>query len=313
MGTLNQLGFRHIEGKYFFAHEEREKASWASAIASVLTTDQPQEIIKWIGASPVMTKWTGERLRQQLTDFGITLVPDKFTATVEVDIDDYRRDKTGQTVKRVQEMAVKSATLPQRVLTPLLEGNGTGYDGATFFSTTHSVGNSGTHSNDITVSGLGTPDDPTSAGMVSSILKGIQQLYSFNDDRGDPINGEAMSFAVMVPVKYWAATAAAMKNEYTSAGVSNTLVNAGVSISPYVNPRLTGTAAAAGRRIYVFRTDASIRSLIWLDESIDDAFKTLDPSSENGFWRDSIAFGSKRIGQGGLGRWELACRVNLAA
>lgn len=313
MGAVQSLGFRNIRGQYFLTLEEQQMQSWVTQAATMLDTDQPMELLKWLGAPPVMTKWTGERLRQQMSDYGLTLIPEKFTSTIEADVDDLRRDKTGQILARIREMASKAATLPQRVLTPLIEGNGTGYDGDTFFSTSHEVGDSGVHSNDITVSGLTTPDNPTSAGMVSAILQGIQQLYGFKDDRGDPINGEAMSFAVMVPTKYWAATRAALNNTFTSAGVSNTLPNSGVSIMDFVNPRLNGAQAAAGRRIYVFRTDASIRALIWIDEAINDAFKTLGDDSDLGFWRDSVAFGAKRIGQGALGRWELACRVNLAA
>jgi hypothetical protein len=118
---------------------------------------------------------------------------------------------------------------------------------------------------------------------------------------------------VLVPVKYWAVTRAALMNDFVSTGVSNTLRNSGLNISVKPNPRLTGSAATAGRRIYVFRTDAEIRALLWQDENINDAFKTLDENSDQGFWRESVAFGAKRIGQGALGRWELACRVNIAA
>lgn len=312
-GALSSLGFRNIKGNYFATFTEREQASWVTDVATMLTTDAPYELYKFLGMPPVMSKWTGERKRQQLSDYGIPVVNDKYESTVEVDIDDLRRDKTGQIMARIRDMAAKAATLPQRVLTPLIEGNGTGYDGVAFYATTHSVGSSGTQINDITVSGASTPDVPTTAFMVDAILRGIQQTFLFLDDRGDPINGDAGAFTIMVPVKYWAAATAAIKNDFVTNAVTNTLKNAGLAVKVQVNPRLNGTAAAAGRRIYVFRTDANIRALLWQDEDISDGFKTLDANSDNGFWRDSAAFGAKRIGQGALGRWELSTRVNIAA
>lgn len=311
-GALSSLGFRNVRGQYFFEYQTRGAASWINDAASIFDTDSPYELYKFLGMPPVMSEWTGERKRQQLTDFGLTVVSKKFESTIEVDVDDLRRDKTGQALMRVRDMAAKAATLPERVLTPLLEANGTGYDGVAFFATTHAVGSSGTLSNAITVTGITDPDNPTTAEMVTVILKAVQQAYLFNDDRGDPINEDATRFMVMVPVKYWAATRGALFNEFSSTGASNTLLNAGVTIVPRVNPRLNNTTGTGGRRIYVFRTDANIRALLWQDEVIGDAFKTLGEDSDNGFWRDTVAFGAKRIGQGALGRWELAVRATLS-
>jgi hypothetical protein len=211
-------------------------------------------------------------------------------------------------------MGAKMATLPQRLITQLIESSGLAYDGLSIWNTAHLIGKTGaTQSNDITVSGLATPDAPSSAGMAGAILSGVQQLAGLRDDRNDPMNDGATRFLLLVPTKYMQVTLAALRNEFTSAGVSNTILNTGLTITPIVNARLNGAAAAGGRRIYLFREDAAVRSLIWQEEEIPDAFKSQDAYSESGFWRDSVAWGAKRISAVAPGRIELACRINLAA
>lgn len=309
MGALQSLSYRNVRGNYFLALEDRTMKSWVPKIANMVTSDQPLEVYKWLGQAPNMKKWAGERERQKLRDSGLTVVNDKFTATIEADIDDVQMDQTGQLMMRVKDLGAKAATLPDRLFSTLIEANGTAYDGAAFFAS-HSTW--GTVANDISASGTGAPDTPTSAEMSAAVLKSIQTMMGFTDENGDPVNEDAMSFLIMVPVKYWSAAKAALQNDFTSAGVSNTLKNAGVTIEVVANPRLSGAASSAGRRMYTFRTDANIRAMLWQERQLDDAFKTLGAESENGFWKDTVAFGAKRVGQAALGRFELAARTTFS-
>ncbi len=308
-GSLSGLSMRNVRGNYFNALEETQAAGWASAIAESFTTDQPHELYKWLQSVPAPQKWKGERGRTQLREFGLSVVSDKFESTLEFDVDDVRRDKTGQIVKRVRELGMKAGTLPQRLLTAAILANATGWDGAAHFADTHSHG--GTCDNNVGATAT-APDAPTGLEMSTAILGAIQAMLGYTDDRGDPANEFARSFLVMVPVKYWAAAVAARDNAYLTNGVSNTLKNAGVQIELAVNPRLPGTADAAGRRFYVFRTDAPVKPAIWQEESIPDAFKTLGEESADGFWRDMVAVGSKRIVQAALASFLYDIRVNVA-
>jgi phage major head subunit gpT-like protein len=316
MGAVQSIGYRNVKGNYFLALQEREAASWAGRVASMFTTDQEVELYKWLANVSGPRKWTGERTRQQLSDFGLQVIGDKYENTLEVDIDDLRRDKINGIMPKVGDLARKVATLPQRLLSTLINNGGstTAFDGGNFFSTSRVVKSSGTINNDITVSGTTTPDAPTTAAFAGAILTAVQGMYGFNDDSGDPINDDARKFVVMVPTKYWQVAQSAVLLPYTSTGVSNLIPASDLQISVVVNPRMTGTAAAAGRRFVIFREDASVRALIWQDEDIGaEAFKTLGPESETGFWRDSIAFGAKRICACAPGLPQLAMRVNLAA
>lgn len=315
-GTLKSLSFRNIEGAYYDALEETQKASWMPLIASTFTSTQPHEVYKWFGHAPPIIKFQGRRTLRQLKDYGYTLLNDKFEGGIEVDLDDLTMEKTDQIEKRIQELADGVAVLPQRLLTALIEANGTGYDGSAFFTTTHSVGASGTLSNDITVSGTSTPDAPTTASMSAAIMLAIQQLDTMKNDVGEPMNEFAKEYTVMVPSKYLGPAQGAIAQAFTSAGVSNTLAamlsGQGFKVNLVRNSRLTGTAAAAGRRFYVFRSDARIRPLIW-QELRDWGLRTLSPDSEFAFWEHKVAHSVMYDGNAGYGRFEYACRVNLAA
>lgn len=311
-GGLKGLGHRNVQGNYFMRYGEEMARLWYPRIVTSFTTDQDHEIFKWLGNVANPRKWTGERQRTSLTDYGITLIGDKFELTVEADVDDVRRDKTGQILRRIGEMGRKMASLPQRLISTLLSDNPTAYDGLPMFSNAHVVGKSGTQSNDITHSGVTAPDAPTSEEMAQAILAGIQNMIGLLDDQGDPINEGARQFLIVGPTKYMNAAAAALKNEYTSAGVSNTIQASDFQISWATNPRLSGAASAAGRRFYIFREDAELRSILWQEENIPDAFKSQDANSGSGFWQDKLAWGSKRIVTTAPGRFELAQRVTLA-
>lgn len=300
------LSPRNIRGNYFLSLEARSSRSWVPQVANTFKTDQLQEVYKMLGNAPSLTKWKGEREREQLRDSGLTIVNDKFTSTIEVDKDDLDLDKTGQIVLRIRELGSKAAVLPDRLLTSLIEANGLAYDGVAYF---------GAHVKYATATNLLQIDitdtaKPTSAEFSDAILTAIQKMQEFKDDRGEPMHEDALEFLVMVPPKYWKAAKAAMANDFTSAGVSNTLkaaIEGGIKITIAVNSRLT----AANNYFYVFRTDASVRALIWQERDIDDAYRTLGFDSENGFWKDQAAFGAKRIGQAALGRPELAYRIEF--
>src|SRR3546814_10937812 len=47
---------------------------------------------------------------------------------------------------------------------------------------------------------------------LAAIMKSVQTLIGLKDDQGEPMNEDASSFLVMVPVSFMGAAAAALKN-----------------------------------------------------------------------------------------------------
>lgn len=309
MGPLSTLSFRAIRGIYYLAYEQ-STSPWVNEVASIFKSDQESEEYRQIESAPEMELWSGERKRKTLKDFGIKCVNRKFTSTLEFDNDDVRRDKTGQIARRIAELGAKAANLPAKRLTTLIEANGNGYDGAAFFATSHNHGGVIDNLDTVTVA---APDTPTPAEFATAIMGAITKMTTFTDDVGEPMHADAKQFAILVPPKYTVAALAATRQEYLAAAVSNTLKATDWTVRVYTNPRLTGSAAAAGRRFYTFRTDAALRALIWQEEDLGAAAFQVHggDNTDLGFWQDGIAMGPKRIAGEALGRFELAHRTEL--
>ena len=249
------LSSRAIIGEFYNTLEQNTGALWVPGTSMLVTSDQESETYKWLGMAPAMREWVGGRVAKGFRDNGITIVNKTFEATLEVLLDEIRRDKTGQVMVRVRELAGRTNAHWAKLLSTLIIAGEAAvcYDGQYFFDTDHAEGDSGTQSNDID-SNIGTTTAPTAAEMETSILKAVEAIIGFKDDQGEPMNEEATSFLVMVPVPFMSAAAAALKNPVITDGSgsrTNTITNlGGFSFELAVNPRLTWTTKFA-----TFRTD----------------------------------------------------------
>jgi len=311
MGMLNALTNRAIRGMFYHRLEEAGTASWASLIGNMFTSDQPSETYSFAGMSPALTAWRGSRRRIEPKPFSTTIVNDKFEASIGINKDDLRRDKTGQVRIRINELATRAAQLPQKVFTTLLEGNGNAYDGAAYFSD-RSASTVSRVNNAQTDSSIVDPLNVTTAEMSKVIMKAISIIMSAKDDQGEPLNEFARKFCVMVPTLYWTATVGALRDVFTSASGANTLVSVaaqGIEIVPVLNSRLTVPTSTGV--FYVFRTDSEAKPLIWQDE-VEADLTSLEDGSDHAFFNNEYVYGVERIGNGGLGMPEHACRMTVS-
>ena len=220
-----------------------------------------------------------------------------------------RRDKTSQIRARIGNLAARAALLPQTLVTTLLEGGANAYDGIAFFGDRTSVKTGGQIDNRISVTAAaGT--DPTSDEMKTGILDAIEKLYEAKDDEDEPMHEFATSFLVMVPPNYWGAMVAALKDEFTSAGVSNTLTavtgSGGFTITPVMNPRI-----ASDTKFFLFRTDSDVKPFIWQDEQSTD-LDELGSGSDYEFFNRAHVFGATRLGNCGFGEPAMAIEATVA-
>lgn len=307
--TATPLTLRNVRGEYFLSLAQQLGMTWSRTIASVFPTDQPQEEYPWLGASPNLRKWEGERTVRELRSDKITIVNDDYETGIEFRLPDLRRDKTGQMQARVRDMATRVATFPDKLLTALLVANGTAYDGVAYFSGSHVVGQSGTIDNTVgTGDGTAGGATPTTAQMATNILTGVQRIMSFLDDQGEPLNEAARSFALMAPPNLWGPAVAAVQSAFTSASATNPLAelrSIGLQIAPMVNARLTAT-----NKFYLFRTDAGIRPFIVQEEGV--APVELGEGSERAAMTNRAYFGHGWRGGAGYGRFELAVEVSTS-
>lgn len=310
------LSSRAIVGMYYARLETDTGMGWIDAMSNSFNSDQSSETYNFLGQTPAMREWLGARQAKGFSGQGVTIVNKHYEGTLEIQKKDLRRDKTGQITARVSEFADRGQTHWASLLSTLLL-NGTSalcYDGQYFFDTDHSEGDSGSQSNKITVDistlpaavhGVITAPSVEEAQQV--LLAGIAQILSFKDDRGEPMNENARSFMVQVPVSLFLVFSAAVAAITTAALQQNLNPNLikGITIDIQMNARLTWTDTIA-----IFRTDSPIKAFIRQTEQ-DIELKVKAEGSEFEFDNDAWQFGIDGWRGVGYGYWQRACMVTM--
>jgi phage major head subunit gpT-like protein len=310
------LSSRAVLGMYFARLENPMSAGWIDGVSNLFGSDQASEQYPFLGQNPRMREWLGGRQAKGLRSSSLTITNKHYEATLEIALRDLRRDKTPQLAARISEFADEGdAHWGTLVSTLIQNGPSTAcYDGQYFFDTDHSEGDSGTQDNDITVdiSTLpgavhGVVTAPSVEEMQQSIVKGIAQILSFKDDRGRPMNTNARSFLVTVPVGLWVTATAAVAALTTAAMQMNINPNvlAGIKVDVQMMPELTWTDSFA-----VWRTDSPIKGLIRQNEQ-DPQLKMKDEDSEFAFDNDAIQIGVDAWRGADYGLWQRACYVTM--
>jgi phage major head subunit gpT-like protein len=308
MGVIIDTGLtsRAIIGRFYRRLEEFAASAWWTRLAMRFASNQESETYRWLGMVPQVREWKGGRKVRPLRPQGLTIVNKVWEATIRADSDELRRDKSGQMLVRVSELARRVATHPNKLLTDLMLNGATanGYDGAPFFSASHSEGDSGTQSNSITHDAT-TPTTPTADEMRDAVTRGIAQVLGFKDDQAEPMNESAREFLVVVPMPFLAATLAALTNRLISSTSNPLASREPFRIDWVANPRLTWTD-----RFAIFRTDGQSRPFIFQEE-LPVQVQVLAEGSELEINENQHQYGVKAIHAAGYGFWQDACLVQF--
>lgn len=309
------LGSRAIIGEFFMRLEQRVGTRWIDGVSMMFTSDQASEEYKWLGMVPAMREWIGGRNAKGFRENGITIANKHFEATIEVLVEELRRDKTGQVMVRIRELADRTnAHWASLLSTLILNGESTaGYDGQFFFDTDHSEGDSGTQSNDINVdisalpvTNHGSTTAPSVGEFQQAVLQGVQQMYGFVDDEGEPLNENARNFLVMVPTPFWHVSQAALTVPMIDRGEANVIpAMDNVNIGTIANPRLTWTDKFA-----IFRTDGNVKPFIRQEETPVDLMAIAEGSEEEKL-NNRHLYGVDTWRNVGYGFWQHATLVTL--
>lgn len=310
------LSSRAIVGMFYEALDISKDKAWPFQVGMEFRSNQDSETYKWLGFSPAVREWIGGRQAKGLRENGITLVNKRYESTLEIDVDDLRRDKTGQIRVRIAELADRVNQHWASLLSTLIINGGATvcYDGQYFFDTDHAEGSSGTQLNALAAAQVGALDvataaSPTSNEMAQAILGCIGYMYGYKDDQGEPMNEGARKFSVMVPTNLWSPAAQAISSNMLSTGtgaVDNPLKNVGLDVSLIPNPRLTTTTV-----FYVFRTDGRARPFILQNEE-DVTMEAIAEGSEEAFKNNRHLYGVKALRNGGYGYWQHAVKATLS-
>jgi phage major head subunit gpT-like protein len=154
MSDLDLLSSRAITGMYYAALETDPGLVWLDKVSNLFGSDQASETYNFLGQSPGMRQWVGNRQAKGFNGQGITILNTHYEGTIEIAKKDARRDKTGQIRARMGEFAQRGQTHWASLSSTLILNGAASlcYDGQYFFDTDHTEGENTTNqSNSITV------------------------------------------------------------------------------------------------------------------------------------------------------------------
>lgn len=261
---LESLNSRDVVGRFYERLDEQggEVPSWVESITWRNDTNKEEEIYRFLGHVPRMSKWGGSRIADKPRIFEEIVRNEVYDASMEITVDEIRRELTGQIDIRIGELAVEPSVHMESLVTDtIIAGTtaGTSFDGDAFWSDSHQWGDATGMDNNLGLAAA-SGTTPTVDEFVSGIMAQIKAIYGFKDDRNRPINRGARSFQVMVPIALWDVAQKALNDQYISNGVTNSLqgvMRSGVMIDIVANPYLTSDV-----EFYLFRTDGMLAPFI---------------------------------------------------
>lgn len=314
---LEKLTERQVIGTFYKALAQSLGAEWIGAVSNYFESDQAMEEYAWLGQSPMMREWVGGRNAKKLREESLSIRNKHYEATLDILISHLRRDKSGQAMVRINDMARRSNAHWASLLSTLVAAGGASacYDGQYFFDTDHEEGDSGAQSNDISidiselaVATGGITTAPSVAEMQACIALSIQAIVGFVDDEGEPMNEDASSFLVMVPVSLMnvAMQAVATPVQVVETQTALQALKGKFRIDAIANARLSDWTAS----FCVFRTDSNIKSFIRQEEKPVE-IKTKWEDSEYAFDNDAVQVGIDSWRNVGYGYWQNSCLVTM--
>ncbi len=308
-----------IRGEFFLTVEQM-RALWLDRLCVRFSSSSASEDYAWLGTPGGLAEVKGEKHTEELPEYHLTIRNKEFDGGIEFRRPDIERDKTGQiSLTRTREFAGRVANHDVELISNLiLAGDGTtmgkAFDGANFFSASHSSHKSGTQKNLLTKTTVAalqvvTAATPTSTEAMKAILGMIAHMLSYKDDQGKLMNSNARQFLVMTSPVLWQFLVPATVNATVNQGDTNTIVSLkadGFDISVVANGLLDYTT-----EFDVYRTDAPLKPYA-IQEEVPLEFDVLDESSEHYKLNKSIlgtAYTRKNVG---FARWEYAAHATLS-
>lgn len=304
-----------LMGGFYDRLEAEMAGSWATQIGVVIPSNQSIETYRWLGLPPQLRQWINARHVKALPIRSFTIENQEYEATLGVDRNELKFDKTGQLNVRFAELAQRAAQHWEKITTDLIEADGLCWDGQNFFDTDHSMGgdSTSTFKNELTSSEVGALNTtsatvPTADEMKAIIIGMVSYQYTFKDSQGEPYNSGARQFTLMTNPTMWGAALAAIRADRldASGGNDNVLKTQDFSVKVVVNPRLTSTDV-----VYMFRTDGAMKPFI-LQDAVAPTMDFLGEGSDRTFMLNQYLFGVRATRAAGYGQWAYALKGTLS-
>ncbi len=185
---------------------------WQNHCANYPSTTSTEQYV-FPGFIPEPREFLNGRQIQGLRDFTFNIENNEYELSISIARKHFEDDQTGLIAARMREVAEVWGTYKDYLFAQLLINGATsgynGWDGATFYQASRTIGDSGTIDND-TTSAAATGTIPTSAEFLADLGTIEATMRRYNDDQGRPFNSlAATDLRIVIPPTYkWALTEA---------------------------------------------------------------------------------------------------------
>lgn len=317
-GNAYALDSRDLIADFYPRLQAAMETLWAPRISIELASNREVEELAWLGQVPMMRRWIGGRKETTLNKYTTTIRNFPYEATLPISIDDLRRDKTGQIRRRVDDLAVRTATHWNSLLGTFITNGEAGtsalaYDGQFFFDTDHNESGSN-QTNDLTATEVPSANVATTSTLTTTeaaniITETIAYMMSMTDDQGEPINQDPTEVLIVTTKQGHFGgikTALGLNNLGTGSGNNNPLL----AWNDYtINVIYVPTRVTAADKLYFFFGNPAMGStpLIRTVEQ-DVQTRMLDET----FLNRRQLFGVDAVRGVGYGMWQKAALVTLS-
>lgn len=263
---------------------------WAS-VAMRAPSTSAQNDYKWLSEFPRMRRWIGDKNVKSLEAFSYTVVNEDWETTVEVDRNHIEDDTLGIYAPQAQAAGFAAAQFPDELVFSLFNFTGKGFDGLTFFATTHKVAGA-------SVSNKGTAalSVATQAAAIASYGAARTAMRKFKDDEGRPLN--VMPDTLVVPP--------ALEDAGNALLTSDRLEDGKVNLYKGTARLLVVPWLTTDTEWYLLDTGKPVKPFIYQERKPAAFVQQTDPQADDVFMRRKFKYGAEARAAGGYGFWQLA-------
>lgn len=279
-------------------------------VCMTIDSKKATEVYGWLGSTPKMRQWIGERAPKGMFEHNFSLSNKDFEATIEVDRNAIDDDQYGQIKLRASQLGQEARRYYDEYLATVIEAGGSTacYDGQNFFSTTHSENISGTQSNAPSASSAYAI---STAANCLSVLKLVSSAMSLLKDDSAKFAGITLTH-VMIPTGLEWVMREAFDPTFRGGGETSATNWAKGRVQIIVNPFLTNAATNANSNVYWLDLSKPVKPFIFQNRK-DPEFVSLDkPDNHEVFMRRKLFYGVDARFEMGFGDWRMCYRTTGA-
>ena len=267
------LNASQVRGEFFKALAANPFTRYIPDLAIITKASVEKALYGFLQEVPKPRRAEGSTAITKLIEDRIELRSHRWESAIGLDADTVYYDQTGDWRRKVAEMASAFGYLQWEELVALWTGNGTGYDGTTFFATDHDWGESGVQKNALTNTevpdlNVATATAPTPEEASIALLGVTTYMQRFVDGAGRAMNRGAKKFLVVAPYNLAPALENAIYANNLAQGQTSIIARkreAGrIDIDIIMEPTLATSDSA---KFYVFNTDNISRKPFIINEA----------------------------------------------